>query len=397
MTLKKLQTLQLSTLLLILFGVVSCSNESANKPEGKSIKVSDVELATQPLAEFDSETAIKKLLQTQIESYGANHETLILGERSGLVFAAHTAFRDHRPLVLSPDMIWYTICHGVAQHISNNPEKLRDKLVKFDGKKVLKVRRDNFVKGSSSNDWPSVFPEFVKQIEENSHSSLPQFINTDFTTTGPMERLSRQVCTMDAYKSFFGYECYTMCGIPEIILEGTTEDWQLMLDKIDLLQEFELGWWIKSLKPILIKFVESSRGNIDRDFWKSFYKFESESGYEVVTGWIVMMYPYLHSTASEAPQNHYAKMSLQELYKAIKETSSKRVDALDPPEGLSYSSFPNSYVRVPFKWVFFHTSYDMYFYAGVMGLSQNKETMAIRPEFGWAVGEKHLNHRKPMI
>jgi len=42
-----------------------------------------------------------------------------------LIGAAALAFKQHYPLVLSPDMIWLTVLQGVAQHVSNNAEMQR--------------------------------------------------------------------------------------------------------------------------------------------------------------------------------------------------------------------------------------------------------------------------------
>ena len=39
-----------------------------------------------------------------------------------LLSAVARAFADHRPLVLSPDAVWLTIAHGVAQHVRLHAE-----------------------------------------------------------------------------------------------------------------------------------------------------------------------------------------------------------------------------------------------------------------------------------
>ncbi|QDF01990.1 DUF4419 domain-containing protein [Myxococcus xanthus] len=61
-----------------------------------------------------------------------------------LLAAVHTAFAEHRPLVLSPDAIWLTMAQGVAQHIRLNGESLRDRLVRHEGRKKLTVERANW-------------------------------------------------------------------------------------------------------------------------------------------------------------------------------------------------------------------------------------------------------------
>lgn len=49
------------------------------------------------------------------------------------------AYKEHRPIVINPDMIWLMICQGFAHHINNNAEQLRHKLVNFEGKHLISV------------------------------------------------------------------------------------------------------------------------------------------------------------------------------------------------------------------------------------------------------------------
>ena len=56
------------------------------------------------------------------------------------IAATHFAFSQHRPLVLSPDMIWVTILQGLAQHVKNHAEKLRSQFVGHQGELAGLVR-----------------------------------------------------------------------------------------------------------------------------------------------------------------------------------------------------------------------------------------------------------------
>ena len=49
------------------------------------------------------------------------------------------AYAEHRPLVLSPDMIWVLISQGFARYVNAHPEQLRDQLVNHSGKMDLVV------------------------------------------------------------------------------------------------------------------------------------------------------------------------------------------------------------------------------------------------------------------
>src|SRR5262249_1671334 len=135
-----------------------------------------------------------------------------------LVAAAHRAFIDHRPLCLSPDMIWLTICQGVAHHVNAHAEQLRPRLVRHLGKAAIGVRRDDFVKGSPENPWPEVFADFSTQVRDHVGPTLDLF-RPDFTTTGPTERAAAEVVLLDAMRSYFEYTLHSLCGIPAITLE----------------------------------------------------------------------------------------------------------------------------------------------------------------------------------
>eukprot|EP00555_Chaetoceros_dichaeta_P002059 CAMPEP_0198248910 /NCGR_PEP_ID=MMETSP1447-20131203/562_1 /TAXON_ID=420782 /ORGANISM="Chaetoceros dichaeta, Strain CCMP1751" /LENGTH=224 /DNA_ID=CAMNT_0043933407 /DNA_START=16 /DNA_END=690 /DNA_ORIENTATION=+ len=105
------------------------------------------------------------------------------------VKSVHTAFFGHHPLVLSPDIIWQTIAQGLANHVDQNSEALRDKFVSHEGKEEIQISRPEFVKGSRENDWENVFPEFCEKIAEKCLDGTVDLIKSDFSTTGPVEAI----------------------------------------------------------------------------------------------------------------------------------------------------------------------------------------------------------------
>jgi len=98
---------------------------------------------------------------------------------------------------------------------------------------------------------------------------------------------------MGAMQKFFSYYGVTLCGIPEITLLGTTEDWKSVRDRASALAEYDLEWWTRELLPILDQFIAASEGRVDADFWKSIYKVQGGSGGPYISGWIVDLFPYL--------------------------------------------------------------------------------------------------------
>ena len=47
--------------------------------------------------------------------------------------------------------------------------------------------------------------------------------------------------------------------------------------------------------------------------------------------------------------------------------------------------FPRGIVSTPFKWEYFGKEIPMHFYAGFMAVSQDPNSLSVRPVVGWAV------------
>ena len=184
------------------------------------------------------------------------------------------------------------IAQGLSSHVNANADKLRKMFVQHEGRETLTVRRDDFVKGDPNNPWPEVFDEFYKQIRQYVGAETHDLLTPDFTTTGPNEKAAAQVVLMDTLKDYLEFEIETLCGIPEITLEGTLDDWKKLRDKTLGLAKYDLDWWIKPLMPILDQFVDAASGKIDVNFWCDMYKRNNSSGGPYITGWIVTLFPY---------------------------------------------------------------------------------------------------------
>jgi len=173
---------------------------------------------------------------------------------------------------------------------------------------------------------------------------------------------------MDALKTYFIYVVYTFCGIPEIILEGTTEDWKTLSQRAEALAQYDLEWWIEDLKPILKEFVKASEGNADSEFWESIYKRKPlGSGSSQITGWILEFFPYVR-------KEDKFELRKSPTWRPDKYIVSP-VTSENIPSGLSIAEFTWDYFKKPFK---------MEFAAGFVGFHQDPKSLAIRPEINWA-------------
>jgi len=55
--------------------------------------------------------------------------------------------------------------------------------------------------------------------------------------------------------------------------------------------------------------------------------------------------------------------------------------------GINPGSITWGFSKAPFIWEYFGQSFEMNFLGGFVGVSQDPETRAIKPEIGWLVGD----------
>ena len=177
------------------------------------------------------------------------------------------AWCQHRPVSLSPDVIWLLICQQFSHYVNQHPEEMREYLVNHQGKMELAVKSGDLF--ADQVDWTGLIDSFVAGIGKFSRDGLIETLVADFSTTGTDERIASGVTLMDVVKPYFDYVAvYAVCGIPSITLTGTPDDWRSVLEKTRALRDLGLAWWVDELEPILTEFVRAAEGNPDYWFWK---------------------------------------------------------------------------------------------------------------------------------
>jgi len=279
--------------------------------------------------------------------------------------ALEDAYSLHLPVILSPDMIWLCIAQGFANHINVNAKKFRHLFVEHEGQKELVIYR-NWTKGNPMNEWPGCFDEFSLKIKEFVGEDRVKLSVQKFTTTTSVDLAAFHVVHMDAMKAYFKYKVLFFCGIPEITLLGTTDDWNRILQCIENYREFKLDWWVDELKPVLEQFVKASSGDVDVDFWsKILTKSMIGSGSQTeLNGWSSKLVPYTTTEGGLLQRRNFEY---------------DNIDSDEIPKGLC---------RVPFVLDDNGATYDMEFLGGFTSYSQDPITMAVKPNIGWIVKDK---------
>jgi Domain of unknown function (DUF4419) len=332
------------------------------------VSASDL-LPVRPLGErYHDALAIGGDPATPVIDHGTTHP---------LLAAVGIAFAQHRPLVLSPDAVWLTIAQGVAQHVRLHAEELRGRLVRHEGRKRLTIVRDAIPDDAQA--WASAVVEFRGLLADEIGSGRARLFECDFSTSTEVERLASQIVLLDAYSPYFSYWMTCVCGIPEITLLGTVEDWRRIRARLDVIAELDLGFWCRSLVPIVDQFVRAASGKADVAFWRRIYMPVDAYGGDVITGWITRLYPYIKVGGKVDTPNPMLELAIDE----PKNRTSKKQRTYSGP-GISGDTVPASVSRVTVRIVdlMAREIKAVALVAGVTAVVQDGDG-SLRPIAGW--------------
>ena len=389
-----------------------------------------------------------KLLLPSAEAFSHKDETFVsLGHPANetlnpLIAAATLAFAEHRPLVISPDVVYSVILLGVSQHVASDPEKYKGELVSHHGKETLSVRDDSLVRGSWENDWgrsvTGISEQILSRIPLAGAGGVSGFFAAEFSTTGPAERVAHRAALMEVMASYYEYEFVTMCGIPYVDITGTKDDWLKLSSALDgALPRLDLSEWNQELQVIIEHIVRAyDQEDVEADamrkddlsFWQGMYYYNGphgSGGVARVSGWLGKLFLYtkygrnlllnneqkvetggvcgepfdmrgaeeekpLRST-SQTPwkdEAFWAKVHEKSDIGMGNELVSRHVPQRHAvPKGVPLSDFPAGLTETPFLWKYLTTEIEMTLRAGLVGVMSDAE-LALKPTVGWVIGER---------
>jgi len=232
----------------------------------------------------------------QSSSDDESSENLVHAARYGLVSAIMDAYNTHHCLVLRPDDIWQAILTQFSFYVNAHAEDLRDAFVDFQGKRTLVIEMGGSLFAA---DFAATFANRMvdEQIATNlKDPDVTAWLLPNFSTTQPADRVVASVTIMSTLQAYFDFVCCLMCGIPEVTLEGTVDDWRLLRQKIDRLPQYEItgndpvmAKWHALLVPVLDEFVNSAAGHPDLAFWDRVCSHSGGgSGPSYLSGWVTV-------------------------------------------------------------------------------------------------------------
>ncbi|CAL8133331.1 unnamed protein product [Orchesella dallaii] len=303
---------------------------------------------------------------------------------SGFVKTVLEAYSQHHNLVIRPDDIWAAIMIQFSFYVNKNAEKLRSKFVDFEGKRELSVE----ISGGSIYTVPySLFVKLMtREIDRNLvDPEVKEWIMPNFTTTTQNDYVSVGVVLMATMKHYFDYEFRMLCGIPNITLDGTVEDWKNILGRLEKLKEYELENWHDMLYPIISKFVDAKEGRVDGWFWEGIVSRRNDGpcgSPDLITGWITAFCVFdKKGNWQESSETDDETDMIGRMAKFWHSITSKW------PE-IEIDKIPGGVVEVDVTLNDHGKKYQSLMLAGHMGVEVKEDGVTMQPALGWAIALK---------
>ena len=221
---------------------------------------------------------------------------------------------------------------------------------------------------------------------------LIEILTPNFSTTTYDSIIVCKISIMGSFKKNFDYEMQLSgCGIPYIILEGTVEDYQKIIEKSMKLKRYKFEWYINRIIPHIEKMVEAKEGKIDKNYFMNMIqkkeiiettfglsgKGKQKVQVDYLSGWFLSFFAYYGEKRYDGKIERFVKDTI-------------KVE--------NFSKLANQMLIVPFKIVdLVHgKEYLMKYKVGFVGCDQNDKN-EIFPIQGWFVSPSSEKERNSIL
>ncbi|MCO5578965.1 hypothetical protein L7F22_032816 [Adiantum nelumboides] len=300
----------------------------------------------------------------------------------GFVRAVFRAYSHHHNLVIRPDDVWLAILVQFGFYVNTNAEAFRSLFVAHQGKKELTVSQ---IGSLGSADYARFVLDMVSQLRANTTDlSFCDWVLPRFSTTTHDDTIVASVALMATMKKYFDYKLRLCCGIPQVTLAGTVQDWEEIDMRIDRLETGGYGKvcsdWASMLKKISRQFVQASRNEVDSEFWSKICHYTAGgSGPSYLSGWITAFCVFdgegnWQATSFAIPRSRFSRHSSE-------------------PQNLEFpvietSNIPPGYVTVDVTVDDNGTEHKTLMFAGHLGYDIVQEGKGIAPKLAWGIALK---------
>ena len=339
--------------------------------------------------------SIKNLITKDVLSHSLNVNQNLAYTYSNvpLLNGFYTAHTNHYPIRIKPDDIWLLIIQAFSNHVNANSEELKNLFVDFDGKQRLIIRYP-------LSDIKEVNKVILENFSEKINNEMTKYLGEDlieiltpnFSTTTYDSIIVCKISIMGSFKKNFDYEMQLSgCGIPYIILEGTVEDYQKIIEKSMKLKRYKFEWYINRIIPHIEKMVEAKEGKIDKNYFMNMIqkkeiiettfglsgKGKQKVQVDYLSGWFLSFFAY------------YGEKGYNGKIKRFEE---------DEIKVKNFQKLANQMLIVPFKIVdLVHgKEYLMKYKVGFVGCDQN-DKKEIFPIQGWFVSPSSEKERNSIL
>lgn len=205
----------------------------------------------------------------------------------------YEAYQHHLNLVLRPDDIWLGIMTVFANYLTFHTKELEQFFQPCD---VTAISAVEDYERKSMSTWMELISNLMKHTPMAEESK--DWIVPNFSTTTDQDRAVAKLCFLGGMQKFARYGFVGSCGLPQVTLEGTLDDWTELQLKTTMLHQYgektglvELCWWNDILQGILLEFVNSYKGQVNNEFWQSCVHTDSLCG-AGIQGWILAFSPW---------------------------------------------------------------------------------------------------------
>lgn len=352
-------------------------------------KVSDVVMAKELLITNDSKKIFENKIGKEITFFPKEHHNkeFVTAYNNGFIQTIQQSYDDHRPLVLSPDVIWLAITQGVSIHINQNFKTLEKTIFKGEKPKKLIVRNDSLQYGAKH--WEKLIATLANDASQYTNNDYYSFFVPKFSTTNKTNTTAYQITLLNSYKKAFTYVGESGCGIPIIKLKGTKSDWEKIYKNLETLDKIGLSDWKEELKPVIKEFINIYDNKINKKFWQDMYKSMSEYGAFYISGWVVKFFPYLEEEGNQESNDYNIEHGGFKVAKKFIRNKYIYGD-MHYLSTLSTDDFPSGIVDidVTFNNYFDNTTEKYNIYAGFFAIKQEKDK-SLEPIISWAIAKKY--------
>ena len=165
------------------------------------------------------------------------------------------AWSNHYSVVMRPDDIWYIILNELTLIIGKDPKTFENLFTTTPGEKQWVI--------VLTGDPETINPQLViNELKNRVPSEVDKFIPV-FTTSTEMSTLAMNVSFCDMVSPYYSYGTL-LCGIPSIRIEGTKDDWELIINNLTYLSNLfrgKISDYIKRCKDVVSNIIKASNKN----------------------------------------------------------------------------------------------------------------------------------------